>query len=183
MTPETRYGLGPLGRRLLAAFILVALSSVIVLTLAALIGTARGLTAGEDVQREAVATAAASAAGDAYRASGGWAGADLTRALDIAAAAGGSVVVRDATGASIGAPTGMQGGGMGGGLLTGMMLGSMMGGGGHHHDRQSGGEGSEGGSSSNSSSSDWGESSSSSDWGDGGGDFGGDGGGDSGGDW
>ena len=120
MTPETRYGLGPLGRRLLAAFILVALSSVIVLTLAALIGTARGLTAGEDVQREAVATAAASAAGDAYRKSGGWADADLTRALAIAAVAGGAVVVRDATGASIGAPTGMQGGGMGGGARGGI---------------------------------------------------------------
>ena len=33
--------LGPLGRRLLVAFVLVALSSVLVLTVAALIGTSR----------------------------------------------------------------------------------------------------------------------------------------------
>ena len=115
MTRDTPSTLGPLGRRLLAAFVLVALSSVLVLTVAALIGTARGLTAGEDEQRQTVVNATSVAAADAYRSAGGWSGADLTRAFDIAAAAGGALSVRDSNGDSVAAPTGMmQGGGMGG---------------------------------------------------------------------
>jgi hypothetical protein len=43
---------GPLGRRLLAAFSVVALSSVLILTLAALIGTDRGLATAERANRE-----------------------------------------------------------------------------------------------------------------------------------
>ncbi len=115
---ERRAGLGPLGRRLLAAFVLVALSSVIVLTVAALVGTARGLTAGEDERRQSAAVAAADSAGDAYRAAGGWKGADLTRAVDIAAAAGAGLVVRDADGALVASDaettqgTGVQGNSM-----------------------------------------------------------------------
>ncbi len=115
MTRDTPSTLGPLGRRLLAAFVLVALSSVIVLTVAALIGTARGLTAGEDEQRQTVVNATAVAAADSYRSAGGWSNADLTRAFDIATSSGGSLVVRDASGESVATPTGMmQGGGMGG---------------------------------------------------------------------
>jgi two-component system, OmpR family, sensor histidine kinase BaeS len=110
-----RGGLGPLGRRLLAAFVLVALTSVAVLTVAALIGTARGLTAGEDARRQAAADATATAVGDAYRAVGGWAGAELGRAYGIAEAAGAGLVVRDADGAPISGAMGMpQGMGMGG---------------------------------------------------------------------
>jgi two-component system sensor histidine kinase BaeS len=113
VTANPPSGLGPLGRRLLAAFVLVALSSVLVLTVAALIGTARGLTAGEDAQRHSVVTATASAAADAYRAAGDWGSADLTRVRDIAAAAGAGVVVRDASGAVVSTETGMmQGSGM-----------------------------------------------------------------------
>lgn len=114
MTGEPRPGLGPLGRRLLAAFVLVAMSSVIVLTLAALIGTARGLTAGQDEQREAAAVATASAVGEAFAAAGGWDGADLTRAADVAAAAGAGLSVRDASGQTVTSGMGMmQGAGMG----------------------------------------------------------------------
>lgn len=113
MTGRPPAGLGPLGRRLLVAFVVVALSSVIVLTAAALIGTARGLTAGEDAQRQTAAAATAVAAGDAYRAAGGWAAADLTRALDTAAAAGAGLVVRDSDGAVVSSRPGMMpGGGM-----------------------------------------------------------------------
>lgn len=110
-----RSGLGPLGRRLLGAFLLVALSSVVVLTLAALIGTARGLAAGEDAQRQSTADAVADAVAVAYRSADGWVGADLSRALDLADSAGAGLAVRDSSGASQGPGDGMQGQGQGGG--------------------------------------------------------------------
>jgi two-component system sensor histidine kinase BaeS len=112
MTGEPGSGLGPLGRRLLAAFVVVALSSVIVLTVASLIGTARGLTAGEDVARQAAAVATANAAAEAYDRAGGWADADLTRASDVAAAAGASLVIRDANDANVNSGAEMAGNGM-----------------------------------------------------------------------
>ena len=128
MTNDAPSGLGPLGRRLLVAFVLVALSSVIVLTLAALIGTARGLTAGEDAQRQTAADATAAAAAQAYRVAGGWQGADLTRAFDVAAAAGAGLVVRDEAGAVVSTQVGMmQGNGMAGNGMAGNgMAGSGM---------------------------------------------------------
>jgi two-component system sensor histidine kinase BaeS len=129
VTGDSRTGLGPLGRRLLVAFVIVALSSVIVLTLAALIGTARGLTAGEDAQRQSVVTATASAAADAYRTAGNWGSADLTRVRDIAAAAGAGVVVRDANGTVVSTETAMvQGNGMQGNGQQGGGQGSGQGG-------------------------------------------------------
>ena len=113
MTDKPPSGLGPLGRRLLVAFVIVALSSVIVLTLAALIGTARGLTAGEETQRQAAANATANVVAQAYREAGSWDGADLTRAIDVATAAGAGLVVRDETGAVVSSQAGMmQGNGM-----------------------------------------------------------------------
>ncbi len=115
MTIEPRRGLGPLGRRLLAAFVLVALSSVAVLTIAALIGTARGLAAGEAADRGAAAAAASSAAADAYSRAGGWDSADLSSADTIAAAGGARLAVRDANGTVVRAPSGSgMGNGMGG---------------------------------------------------------------------
>ena len=116
MTAEPRRGLGPLGRRLLAAFVLVALSSVLVLTAAALVGTARGLSQGEDAARAQAASDTASAAGSAYEAAGGWASADLGPADAIAAAAGARLLVRDSSGAVVKSPDGvMPGSGMAGG--------------------------------------------------------------------
>ena len=93
--PHGSLGLGPLGRRLLLAFVVVALSSVAVLTVASLIGTARGLSATAAEQRAAVAQAVAAAAADAYTVQGGWSGADLAPATAIAAAADARLVVRD----------------------------------------------------------------------------------------
>jgi two-component system, OmpR family, sensor histidine kinase BaeS len=120
MTAEPRRGLGPLGTRLLVAFVIVALSSVVVLVVAALVGTSRGLAAGQDERRQAGASAAASAAALAYTTAGGWAGADLAAADAAAAAAGARLLVRDATGAVVSAPDGM-GAGMGLGLGPGGM--------------------------------------------------------------
>jgi len=92
---------GPLGRRLLAAFAAVALSSVAILTIAALIGTDRGLATAERANREAAATRTAGAVADGYPATGGLAAADLTAARALAEAAGAQLVIRDATGAMV----------------------------------------------------------------------------------
>jgi two-component system, OmpR family, sensor histidine kinase BaeS len=118
VTTDQRRGMGPLGHRLLLAFVLVALSSVVVLTLAALIGTARGLAATEDADRTAASVAAASAAGDAYSRADGWAGADLSGADAVAADAGARLVVVDADGALVRSP---YGSGMGSGTGMGAM--------------------------------------------------------------
>jgi two-component system sensor histidine kinase BaeS len=97
----TRFGLGPLGRRMLLAFVLVAVSSVVVLTIAALIGVGRGMEVSQKADRQQATVAAASATGDAYGRAGGWAGADLSRARAIAEAAGARLFVLDETGASV----------------------------------------------------------------------------------
>ncbi|ROO63306.1 two-component system sensor histidine kinase BaeS [Micromonospora sp. Llam0] len=101
MTGDPTAVFGPLGRRLLAAFAAVALSSVAMLTVAALIGTDRGLATAERANREAAAARTAVAAADGYPATGGWAAADLTAARAVAEAAGAQLVIRDATGAMV----------------------------------------------------------------------------------
>jgi len=98
VTGERRQLTGPLGRRLLAAFVLVALSSVAVLTVAALVGTARGLESAHRGERQQAAGRVAAAAGDAYARAGGWSGADLSAASAIADAVGARLVVRDSDG-------------------------------------------------------------------------------------
>ncbi|MER8007856.1 HAMP domain-containing sensor histidine kinase [Streptomyces sp. NPDC094149] len=99
-------GLGPLGRRLFAAFAVVALASVALLTAAALVGAGRGLGSAHQADRQHTATRVATAAADAYRAAGGWSTADLSTARSIAAGAGAALTVRDAEG-------GMMSGGSG----------------------------------------------------------------------
>ncbi|WP_244362306.1 sensor histidine kinase [Streptomyces aquilus] len=89
-------GLGPLGRRLFAAFAVVALASVALLTTAALVGTDRGLSSAHQAERQRTADRVAAAAADAYRAAGGWASADLSAARSVATAAGAVLTVRDA---------------------------------------------------------------------------------------
>jgi len=111
-----RFGLGPLGRRMLLAFVLVAVSSVAVLTVAALVGVGRGMEVSQKADRQQATLAAASAAGAAYGQAGGWAGADLSRAGAIAEAAGARLFVVDASGASVGGGTGAPGGQGKGGL-------------------------------------------------------------------
>ncbi|MEV7890269.1 HAMP domain-containing protein [Streptomyces sp. NPDC002817] len=89
-------GLGPLGRRLFAAFAVVALASVALLTVAALVGTDRGLSSAHQADRQRAADQVAAAAADAYRAAGGWSTADLSAARSIATGAGSVLTVRDA---------------------------------------------------------------------------------------
>src|SRR6266545_1975313 len=113
VTRDRRPLTGPLGRRLLAAFVLVALSSVAVLTVAALIGTDRGLTSAHRSERQQAAGRVAAAAGTAYTDANGWAGADLSTASAIADAAVARLVVRDTAGSTVWPGRGM-GPGMGG---------------------------------------------------------------------
>ena len=105
--------LGRLGRRLLVAFVLVSLASVAVLTVAALIGTSRGLDASEVQQRQAAADAAALAVADALAEAGGWGGADLSAAQAIARGAGAELTVRDASGTVVIGSAGANGMGQG----------------------------------------------------------------------
>lgn len=120
---STTGGLGPLGRRLLLAFVLVAVSSVVVLTVAALIGVGRGVQVAQQADREQVAASAASAAADAYRVAGGWPGADLDPVLAIAQSAGARAFVLDDAGTVVLNP----GGGAGGGGPQGQGMGSAAG--------------------------------------------------------
>ncbi len=89
---------GPLGRRLLAAFTMVALASVLVLMVAALVGTDKGLATVQRAAREQSTQQVAAAVAEAYSAAGGWAGTDLAGARAVAEAAGAQLVVRDGTG-------------------------------------------------------------------------------------
>jgi two-component system sensor histidine kinase BaeS len=97
----SRVGLGPLGRWLLFAFVLVAVSSVLVVTVAALIGVGRGFEVAAQVDHEQAAAGAAAAAGDAYQNASGWDGADLSRTSAVAEAAGAKLFVLDASGAPV----------------------------------------------------------------------------------
>ncbi|MDW4904083.1 HAMP domain-containing sensor histidine kinase [Streptomyces sp. ADMS] len=89
-------GLGPLGRRLFAAFAVVALASVALLTAAALVGADRGISSARQADRRLTASRVATAAADAYRAAGGWPAADLSVARSVAAGAGAVLTVWNA---------------------------------------------------------------------------------------
>lgn len=102
-------GLGALGTRLLLAFALVAVSSILVLTGAALIGVDRGVQAGQQSDRQQVADTVAAATADAYQEAGGWAGADLTQAMGIGDAASAQLVILDATGSTVASTNSVEG--------------------------------------------------------------------------
>lgn len=88
--------LGPLGRRLLGAFIVVALVSVGMVTVAALIGSQRGIDA--STSRQQIAEQVAATAGDAYAQAGGWKDADLQPTIAYAEDNGARVQVFDDAG-------------------------------------------------------------------------------------
>jgi two-component system sensor histidine kinase BaeS len=110
-----------LGRRLLFAFVLVAVSSVLVLTVAALIGVGRGFQVVTQADNARTASRAATTAGEAYQKASGWQGSDLSRTSAVAEAAGARLFVLDASGAPIGAPSGSR---MGQGQGQGMGMGA-----------------------------------------------------------
>lgn len=89
---------GPLGRRLLAAFLIVALSSVAVITIAALIGVDRSARASDAAEREQVAIQTSAAVAAAYSRAGTWESADLDSARAVAESVGANLAVLDSTG-------------------------------------------------------------------------------------
>ncbi len=91
-------GLGPLGRRLLAAFAAVAVASIGLVTVAAFVGTSRGLEQATAESRDQVLARVTRAVTDAYVEAGGWDQADLRPAVAIATAAGARLVVVDSAG-------------------------------------------------------------------------------------
>lgn len=92
-------GLGPLGRRFLAAFAVVALAAVVLVTAAGLVGSQRGLASQSDAERQEVAERVAAAVADAYADAGGWSGTDLTTAASVAEGGGAvAMLVRAADG-------------------------------------------------------------------------------------
>ncbi|MBC9717451.1 HAMP domain-containing histidine kinase [Streptomyces sp. TRM66268-LWL] len=101
-------GLGPLGRRLFAAFAVVALASVALLTIAALVGTDRGISSARQEARQSVAAQVATAAADAFRTAGDWASADLSTARSVAEAADAVLTVRDTDGKMIFGGSGVE---------------------------------------------------------------------------
>ena len=90
--------LGSLGWRLLLAFALVAVGAVGLVVAAALVGTGRGIDQATESGRARLAVTVGAAVADAYRAAGGWDGADLTEAEALAAAEGARLVVVAADG-------------------------------------------------------------------------------------
>ncbi|HEU5474919.1 MAG TPA: HAMP domain-containing sensor histidine kinase [Actinophytocola sp.] len=104
MTGDHPRGWGPLAWRLLAAFVLVALSAVVVLTGAALWGTERGLAASQSADRHQVAAQVSEAVGAAYSQTGGWSAVDLDDAAAIASGAQARLIVRDRDGSVVAGP-------------------------------------------------------------------------------
>lgn len=116
MARDGLLGLGPLGRRLLVAFALVAVSSILVLTTAALIGVDRGVDADQRTVRHELADSVAATAASAYTSAGGWEGADLTAIMRLGEASRAHITVMNADGSTLASTgTGMgMGMGMGG---------------------------------------------------------------------
>lgn len=116
----------PLRRRIQLAFVLVAVIAVLLVTVAALIGSQRGIAA--STARLRSAEQLATVAADAYRTAGGWKEADLQPVVDSAQEQGARVQVFTAEGEPLLATMGA--GRMGGGyeqpvLLDGREVGSV----------------------------------------------------------
>lgn len=91
--------------RLAAAFVLVAVSAVLVLAGLTVLSARREVSALVERQHRTDAEAAAAAAAQAYEAAGGWAGTQLAPAGAIAVRAGASLQVSTPDGRVIGVPT------------------------------------------------------------------------------
>ena len=100
--------LGPVGRRLLAAFLAISLVSLAVLIVLSLWRVGSGLDSLQVEEHERAASTAALDVGTAYRATGGWDGIDLAPARATAHAAGGRLTLYDATGTRVAGPIGGQ---------------------------------------------------------------------------
>src|SRR3569833_2611157 len=93
---------GTLGRRLFAAFLLVALASVAVLTAAALVGTDQGLASARQSERDQTARRTAAAS---YTRVGAWTCVDLGLARALSTAADANLFILDAVGYLVASPS------------------------------------------------------------------------------
>jgi two-component system sensor histidine kinase BaeS len=93
-----------LGRRVVAAFVLVALAAVLVVALVEVTGAHSGLTRLSRSARQQLTDEVAIAAADAYSVRGTWAGADLRAVAEIGYAEGLRITIADASGALLTGP-------------------------------------------------------------------------------
>lgn len=116
MTDDTAGGrrLGPLGRRLVVAFAVVALAAVGIMALAAQEAVSRGVSVAAGSAQDVVATRVADEVAAVVGRQGGWSGADLSGALAVATDAGFAAAVRDADGQLVASTTEGRGAHMGG---------------------------------------------------------------------
>lgn len=101
--------IGPLGRRLVAAFSAVTLVTVVLLAVAAQQAVDRGFAATRDDGLGPLAVQVADRAAQAYERAEGWLGADLTAAVDAAEEAGARLTIWDTDGTVV-AESGLSGG-------------------------------------------------------------------------
>jgi two-component system sensor histidine kinase BaeS len=112
--------LGPLGRRLFAAFAVVALASVALLAFAAIVAANRGIDTARQSDRQSITARAAAAASEAYSGASGWTDAQLGTVQAIAEAAGAALTVQDAVGRTVYSMTNTGPSMMGGSSMSGM---------------------------------------------------------------
>jgi two-component system sensor histidine kinase BaeS len=98
---DTQRWLGPLGLRLAAAFIAVALAAIGVLTAVVLLVDRNDVSHLAKSQRDTTAEAISMELADAYRARGGWDGADLQPAVALAEDADVGLALYDTSGATV----------------------------------------------------------------------------------
>src|SRR2546430_16836141 len=89
--PDRPELVGPLTARLALAFLTVAMGALGLLSALVLIVGARDVAGLARLQQDEVATVVTDAAAAAYRAAGGWAGADLQTPLALARLGGGEI--------------------------------------------------------------------------------------------
>ena len=97
--------LGPLGVRLTLAFLAVAMAAIAAFTALIVVASRSQVSGLTDRHRRDDLAGAAAAAGDAYQRAGGWDGADLIAVATVAARGEATLVVLDASGAVVAAPT------------------------------------------------------------------------------
>ncbi len=93
--------LGVVGRRLVAAFTIVAATAIALITVAALVGTDRGLSRQLSTDRQQLTENLAAVAARAYSEAGSWQAADLSELWAAVAGTGTGAVLQDADGALI----------------------------------------------------------------------------------
>ncbi len=102
------FGIGQLGRRLVLAFVLVALAAILIDSFVSGLSIDRDITAVAVRQEGSLSRAVALTTGAAYQGIG-WGRADLSPVFDLAGRAGAGILIRDTSGKVIGSSAGFAG--------------------------------------------------------------------------